>query len=137
MLSDQFKKNDDNYVKTTAVELIEDLEHGDLDERVKVKAKELYKRLIDSSEAISKTKRVSVYIDGAFDLVHSGHFNAIRQARALADHLVVGCNLDEDILKHKGHPVLNVEERKFILESCRWVGTAVVTPYVPSIELLD
>ena len=56
-------------------------------------------------------KETSIYIDGAFDLVHSGHFNAIRQAAALATKLVVGCNTDEDILVAKGPTILNVVER--------------------------
>lgn len=47
------------------------------------------------------------YIDGAFDLVHSGHFNAIRQAHALCDELVIGANSDEDIRKVKGPTVFN------------------------------
>ena len=55
------------------------------------------------------------YIDGAFDLVHSGHFNAIRQAHALCDELVIGANSDEDIMEVKGPTVLNVEERTMIL----------------------
>lgn len=33
---------------------------------------------------------VKAYVDGCFDLVHAGHFNAIRQASLLCDGLVVG-----------------------------------------------
>lgn len=55
----------------------------------------------------------------------------------MATKLVVGCNTDEDIEKAKGPTILNVNERKFIIESCKWVSTVVVTPYIPSIDLLD
>ena len=57
-----------------------------------------------------KVKRL--YIDGCFDLMHSGHFNAIRQAKALCDTLVVGVISDEAILQNKGPFIMNLEERK-------------------------
>jgi ethanolamine-phosphate cytidylyltransferase len=78
------------------------------------------------------------YIDGAFDLVHSGHFNAIRQAHAICENLVIGVNSDEDILAVKGPTVFNVEERTMILKACKW-ATEVESPmpYTVSEELLD
>ena len=65
-------------------------------------------------------KESRAYIDGAFDLVHSGHFNAIRQAYALCDELVIGANSDEDIEVVKGPTVFNVHERTLILKACKW-----------------
>ncbi|KAG5552754.1 hypothetical protein RHGRI_010749 [Rhododendron griersonianum] len=35
-------------------------------------------------------KPIRVYMDGCFDMMHYGHCNALRQARALGDQLVVG-----------------------------------------------
>ena len=58
-----------------------------------------------------RNRRVRVYMDGCFDLVHYGHANALRQAKALGDELVVGVVNDEVIAEHKGPPVLNMEER--------------------------
>lgn len=54
---------------------------------------------------------VRVYMDGCFDLMHYGHANALRQAKALGDVLVVGVNSDEEIIANKGPPVLSMEER--------------------------
>lgn len=56
-------------------------------------------------------KRIRVYMDGCFDLMHYGHANALRQAKALGDELVVGLVSDEEIIKNKGPPVLSMEER--------------------------
>jgi cytidyltransferase-like protein len=44
-------------------------------------------------------------------MVHFGHANACRQAKALGDYLIVGVHSDEEITKHKGPPVFNEEER--------------------------
>ena len=68
---------------------------------------------------------------------HTGHYNAIRQAKAMGDHLVVGVNSDEDVLKTKGPPVMNQRERVEIIRHCKFVDEVIEgTPYTPSIELL-
>ncbi|KAE8711371.1 Ethanolamine-phosphate cytidylyltransferase [Hibiscus syriacus] len=46
-------------------------------------------------------KRIRVYMDGCFDLMHYGHANALRQAKALGDELVVGVVSDEEIIANK------------------------------------
>ena len=53
-------------------------------------------------------------------MMHSGHYNAIRQAHALGDILVVGVVDDDSVRKNKGPPVLRDYERAEILKSCRW-----------------
>lgn len=44
-------------------------------------------------------------------MVHFGHANSLRQAKALGDYLVVGVHNDEEITKHKGPPVFTEQER--------------------------
>lgn len=44
-------------------------------------------------------------------MVHFGHANSLRQAKALGDYLVVGVHTDEEITQHKGPPVFTQEER--------------------------
>jgi len=83
-------------------------------------------------------KLVRGYIDGCFDIMHSGHYNAIRQAKALCDVLVVGVHSDAEILKHKGPPVMNEEERLALASGCKWADEIVFdTPYEPSVKVLD
>ena len=50
---------------------------------------------------------VKVYMDGAFDLMHLGHYNAIRQCSVMSDYLVSGVNCDADIEKTKGPVIMN------------------------------
>ena len=41
-------------------------------------------------ERITSSKPIRVYVDGCFDIMHSGHYNVLRQARQLGDILVAG-----------------------------------------------
>jgi ethanolamine-phosphate cytidylyltransferase len=78
------------------------------------------------------------FVDGCFDLVHSGHFNAIRQAASLSDTLVVGVNSDSEILKNKGPAILNSVERNAVVKACKWVSECHEdTDYVVTEKLLD
>jgi len=77
------------------------------------------------------------YVDGCFDIMHSGHYNAIRQARALCDHLVVGIHSDQVIEENKALPVMNQEERYELLSHVKWCDEILPdVPYSPSLETL-
>ena len=77
-------------------------------------------------------------MDGCFDLMHAGHFNAIRQASYLTPWLVVGPNSDEEIMRFKGPTVLTSEERAYICKAIKWTDEVEKdSPYVISTELLD
>jgi len=81
---------------------------------------------------------VRIYIDGCWDVMHSGHYNAIRQAKALGDILVVGVHSDLEIAKNKREPVMNDEERMAMARACKWTDEVVFdVPYSPTLELLD
>ncbi|PJK14914.1 glycerol-3-phosphate cytidylyltransferase [Lysobacteraceae bacterium NML07-0707] len=58
---------------------------------------------------------------GTFDILHFGHINLLRRARALGDRLVVGLSSDEfNRGKHKSS-LLNYANRKVVLEAIRYV----------------
>ena len=79
-----------------------------------------------------------IYVEGSFDLIHSGHFNAFRQAKKLGDVLVVGVNGDDEVLKNKGPPVFSCKERAEIVRSCKWVDEVYEdAEYTPTLETLD
>ncbi|CAB1344374.1 unnamed protein product [Coregonus sp. 'balchen'] len=46
-----------------------------------------------------------------YDMVHYGHSNQLRQAKAMGDYLIVGVHTDGEISKHKGPPVFTQAER--------------------------
>lgn len=83
-------------------------------------------------------KPVRIWVDGCFDLFHFGHCNAIRQAKAFGDELVVGIHSDEEIKKQKGPPVFTYEERFKLVSAIKWVNEVHGdAPYRLTLELLD
>ena len=62
-----------------------------------------------------------VVVSGGFDPVHSGHLAMFRADCALGDKLIVGVNSDDWLIRKKGKFFMNVEERKAILKSIRWI----------------
>lgn len=86
----------------------------------------------------SGRKPVRVWADGCFDFMHYGHQNALRQAKALGDILVVGVHSDAEILANKGPPVMNEQERYAAVRACKWVDEVVENaPYVVDMAVLD
>lgn len=69
-------------------------------------------------------KRVITY--GTFDLLHYGHINLLRRAKALGDYLIVGLSTDEFNWqgKHK-KTYFSYQERKQLLEAIRYVDLVI------------
>lgn len=68
-------------------------------------------------------KKVITY--GTYDLLHRGHINLLRRARALGDHLTVGLSTDEfNALKDK-QAYYTFEERRLVLEAVRYVDAVI------------
>lgn len=64
-------------------------------------------------------KKIITY--GTYDILHYGHINLLRRARELGDYLIVGLSTDEfNKIKNK-KSYYSYEERKLILEACRYV----------------
>jgi len=76
-------------------------------------------------------KQTRVWIDGCFDMVHFGHANVLRQAKALGDYLIVGVHSDEEITQQKGPPVFSEAERYAMVRAIKWVDEVVEgAPYI-------
>ncbi|KKP97505.1 MAG: Glycerol-3-phosphate cytidylyltransferase [Candidatus Moranbacteria bacterium GW2011_GWE1_36_7] len=68
-------------------------------------------------------KKVITY--GTYDLLHEGHINLLKRARALGDYLIVGLSTDEfNALKHK-EAFLPYAQRKIVLESIKYVDEVI------------
>ena len=68
-------------------------------------------------------KRIITY--GTFDVLHYGHINLLKRAKELGDYLIVGLSSDEfNAVKNK-KSYYNYEQRKKILEACRFVDLVI------------
>jgi len=68
-------------------------------------------------------KKIITY--GTFDILHYGHINLLRRARELGDYLIVALSTDEfNLLKNK-KSYYTYEQRKLILEACRYVDLVI------------
>ena len=75
----------------------------------------------------SENKKV-VFTNGCFDLIHAGHIDYLSKAKAMGDILIVGLNSDASIKRIKGdkRPILNEDERAFIISSLKPVDYVVI-----------
>lgn len=68
---------------------------------------------------------IKIYTGGTFDLFHFGHVEFLRKCSSFGD-VTVSLNTDEFIASYKGSsPVMTYEERKLVLESCKYVSRVV------------
>jgi D-beta-D-heptose 7-phosphate kinase/D-beta-D-heptose 1-phosphate adenosyltransferase len=79
-------------------------------------------------------KEKLIFTNGCFDVLHRGHIELLKYCKSLGFVLVgLNSNLSVEKLKGSNRPVLDQEERKFILESIRYVDKVVIfqeeTPY--------
>lgn len=81
-----------------------------------------------------------VFTVGVYDLLHIGHINLFKNARALGDELTVAVQTDECILKYKPEAkmVNSTEKRLFMVSSIRYVDHVVTYDDVDEIvKLVD
>lgn len=86
-----------------------------------------------ADELKAKGKKI-VFTNGCFDIIHAGHVRYLREARSLADVLVIGLNSDMSVSTIKpGRPVNPQEQRAEVLAALAVVDYVVLfdqdTPY--------
>jgi rfaE bifunctional protein nucleotidyltransferase chain/domain len=86
--------------------------------------------MIASAQAVASAVRVLqsagkkvVFTNGCFDILHSGHIDLLRRARAFGDALVVAINTDSSVARMKGsnRPIIPQQERAEILDEMEMV----------------
>ena len=80
--------------------------------------------------------KVIVYTYGVFDLFHSGHVELLKEAKELGDYLILGLFTDEVATGFKREPIIPLEHRIKVCESCKFVDELVVQNELPPDENL-
>lgn len=92
----------------------------------------------DLSVNAGSKRKIRIFMDGAFDMMHYGHMNAFRLGRSLGTELIVGVNSDETITQCKGAPLMKDAERLMMVRGCKFVDKVVEgCPYVMNEEYLN
>ena len=69
-------------------------------------------------------KRVITY--GTFDLLHYGHINLLKRAKALGDYLIVAVSTDDfNMNSKKKMSYFNFDQRKSLVEAIRYVDLVI------------
>ena len=68
-------------------------------------------------------KRIITY--GTFDVLHYGHINLLKRAKAMGDYLIVGLSSDEFNKEKNKVSYYTYEQRKILLEACRYVDLVI------------
>ena len=74
---------------------------------------------------MTATSQRTILTYGTFDLFHPGHVALLRRAKELGTRLVVGLSTDEFNAMKGKQSVMSYEDRKAVLESCRYVDLVI------------
>jgi D-beta-D-heptose 7-phosphate kinase/D-beta-D-heptose 1-phosphate adenosyltransferase len=87
---------------------------------------------------------MTVFTNGCFDILHRGHLELLKYCSdvtcpAMGGSLIVGLNSDESVrrLKGEGRPINNEKDRKFFLESLKFVDKVVVFEEDTPLKLIE
>tara|TARA_B100001250_G_C19603880_1_gene701841 strand:- start:273 stop:674 length:402 start_codon:yes stop_codon:yes gene_type:complete len=69
-----------------------------------------------------------IWTNGCFDVLHRGHIELFKYAKSLGDRLYVGIDTDEKVKRDKGkdRPVNKLNDRKFLLESIKYIDKVFI-----------
>jgi D-beta-D-heptose 7-phosphate kinase/D-beta-D-heptose 1-phosphate adenosyltransferase len=73
-------------------------------------------------------KKIIVFTNGCFDVLHRGHVELLREAKGFGDILVVGLNGDASVrrLKGRGRPLVGEKDRAFVIAALEAVDRVVI-----------
>jgi D-beta-D-heptose 7-phosphate kinase/D-beta-D-heptose 1-phosphate adenosyltransferase len=123
----------------TRDEILHDLLHGGSGRNEhgleKVRAREA---LVQEIEGRRRLGQRVAFTNGCFDVLHAGHVQYLREARAQADLLVVGLNSDASVRALKGpdRPVHSAEARALVLTALEPVDFLTVFDEPTPLELI-
>ena len=75
-----------------------------------------------------QAQRKKVVVTGCYDWFHSGHVRFFEEVSELGDlYVVVGSDANVALLKGAGHPLFPQDERRYMVQSVRFVTQALIS----------
>lgn len=84
--------------------------------------------LVEIRNDLKRQKKIVVFTNGVFDILHAGHVDYIIKAKEKGDILIVAVNSDSSVRRIKGElrPIVPQHERAFIISSLKPVDYVVI-----------
>lgn len=69
-----------------------------------------------------------IFVNGCFDIIHRGHIELFKYAKSLGNKLIVAIDSDQRVsqLKGKDRPFNGQDDRKFVLESIKYIDEVLI-----------
>ena len=75
-----------------------------------------------------QSRRKKVVVTGCYDWFHSGHVRFFEEVSELGElYVVVGSDANVALLKGEGHPLFPQDERRYMVQSVRYVAQALIS----------
>lgn len=87
-----------------------------------------------TDEELQARRPVRVYADVVGDMLHMGHIEFFKKARAHGDYLIIGVLSDEDVASYKRIPIMTMKERAAVIEACKYVDEVILAPPLRTTE---
>ena len=83
-------------------------------------------------------RNVIGFTNGCFDILHQGHIDYLKKARSKCDYLILALNSDFSVRKLKGssRPIINENERSFLLSNFEFVDKIILFDEQTPIKLI-
>jgi cytidyltransferase-like protein len=79
-----------------------------------------------------------VYVDMVADLFHINHVNFLKKCKNYGNKLFVGIHSDSTVENYKRKPIMTMNERIGVVESCKYVNKVIENaPIVPDKDFLN
>tara|TARA_B110000208_G_C11521916_1_gene340967 strand:- start:130 stop:546 length:417 start_codon:yes stop_codon:yes gene_type:complete len=68
---------------------------------------------------------LTVYCDGTFDLLHTGHVDFLKKCKQFGNFLIVGVISDKNVESYKRIPIIDLDDRSYLLENLSIVDKVI------------
>lgn len=114
------------------------VKRSDLNDFLKRGEKLIERSAIDDFKSSAENRKI-IFTNGCFDVLHQGHRQLLKEAKALGDILVVGLNSDESVKRLKGseRPINSESVRVHALAALSSVDAIIVFQEDTPFELIS